>query len=354
MRTPHLVILMLVILSGCTTGSVRFPVTEKAQRNLAEDITIVRLGPENIASFSTSRGRAAASVLRFSNDWDYRVGVGDVLSIIVFDHPELTLPAGPERSAAESGFRVQADGTFFYPFIGQVNASGLALEDIREDLRTRLSNYIPDPQVEVRVAAFNSQRVVVTGAVTAPNRQALTTVPLTLIEAVNGAGGLNEAADPKRVRLQRNDKVYTVDLQAFLEGGVRQNNPVLRDGDVVTVPERAPAEAFILGEVARPNAVDLSNDPVTLTQALARQGGVDELRADARGIFVFRSEGSRIIVFQLETTSPSGLLLGTRFYLEPQDVVYITRSPLQRWNDTINQILPSVRAVSAIDAIASG
>lgn len=56
-------------------------------------------------------------------------------------------------------------------------------------------------------------------------------------------------------------------------------------------------------------------------------------------------------VFQLDTSVPSGLLLGTRFVLEPGDVVYVLRSPLQRWNDTIVRLLPTVQAVRSVDDI---
>ncbi|MDP1576438.1 MAG: sugar ABC transporter substrate-binding protein, partial [Cypionkella sp.] len=98
---------------------------------------------------------------------------------------------------------------------------------------------------------------------------------------------------------------------------------------------------------------DLSLEPVTLTQALTRQGGVDGLRADARGVFVFRSVGAQMMVFQLETASPVGLLLGTRFVLSAGDVVYVTRSPLQRWNDTISRLLPTVQATAAANSIGN-
>jgi len=151
--------------------------------------------------------------------------------------------------------------------------------------------------------------------------------------------------------VQRGGGLYAVNLEGFLSAGLQQNNPILRAGDVVYVPRRETAEAYILGQVQDPASIDLSREPVTLTQALTRQGGLDELRADARGIFVFRTTETNITVFQLETTSPAGLLLGTRFLLAPRDVVYVVRSPLQRWNDTISRLLPSVRAVSAVDQL---
>ena len=63
----------------------------------------------------------------------------------MFDHPELTLPAGPERSAAESGFRVQANGTFYYPFVNEVQALGRPPEIIREDLREKTGGVYSEP-----------------------------------------------------------------------------------------------------------------------------------------------------------------------------------------------------------------
>lgn len=336
----------LLAVAACTDGSVTFPVTEDGQRALEENVEIIRLDDRNIAQFTRPARPFQATRLQAGRGWDYRVGTGDILSVIVFDHPELTLPAGPQRTAAESGFRVQADGTFFYPFVGQVTASGRTPEEIRAELTTRLAEFIPRPQLEIRVAEFNSQVVVVSGEVRTPNRQRLTTAPLTLAEAVNAAGGLTERADARNVTLQRGGVVYSVDLQGFLSAGIRQNNPVLRDGDVVNVPRREALEAYLLGEIRRPDVIDLSQDTITLTQAITRRGGINELRADARGIFVFRSGQPRVRVFQLDISSPTGILLGTRFTLEPGDVIYITRSPLQRWNDTISRLLPTVRAIN--------
>lgn len=354
MRSFLVVFTCLFALSACTDGFVSFPVTEEAQASLGDDVEIIRLDATNIGSFtSPARGYSSSDIANGSG-WDYRVGVGDILNVIVFDHPELTLPAGPQRSAEETGFRVQSDGTFFYPFIGQVLAKGRAPEEIRAEVTTRLSEYIPEPQLEVRVAAFNSQSVVVSGEVTAPVRLNLTTVPVTLVEAITASGGVTELGDARRVSIQRGSKRYTVDLQGYLAAGIKQNNPVLRSGDVVNVPRRRSEEAYLLGQVKKPDVIDLSLEPVTLTQAITRQGGLDEPRADARGVFVFRARKPGVItVFQLETRNPTGLLLGTRFVLEPSDVIYVIRSPLQKWNDAISGLLPTVQAVTAADNLSA-
>lgn len=343
----------MLSLAACSSGYLSFPVTPEGQSALADQVEIIHLDNTNIGSFSHPARGHAGTQLPSGRTWNYFVGTGDVLSVIVFDHPELTLPEGANRTSAESGFRVQSDGTINYPFVGAVTARGRPPEQIRDDLTQRLSTFIPDPQVDVRVAAFNSQGVVVSGEVASPNRQALTTVPLTLIEAINAAGGATDNADLRAVTVQRNGHVYPVDVEGFLRAGIVRNNPILRNGDVVSVPRRRAEEAYLLGEVSHPNVIDLSREPITLTQAVTRQGGLAAPRADMRGIFVFRLTEARPRVFQLDTSSPTGLLLGTRFVLEPGDVVYIVRSPLQRWNDTISRLLPSVQAIGAVTSASN-
>ncbi len=345
---------LVLAMGACSDGYVRFPVTEQAQRSLGPDIEVIVLDATNIDGFTRPARGFSGTDLPTGRNWTYMVGAGDILSVIVFNHPELTLPAGASRSASESGFQVGADGTFNYPYIGQVQASGRPVDQIRSDITQRLREFIPDPQVDVRIADYNAQAIVVSGEVREPNRQPLTAVPLTLIEAVNAAGGFTDDADLRAVSVQRSGRIHTVDVQGFLSAGLRQNNPVLRNGDIVSVPRRRAEEAYLLGEIARPDVMDLSVEPITLTQAVTRRGGLQQGRADARGVLVFRRqqllEGgvTRVWtrVFQLDVSDPAGLLLGTRFVLEPGDVVYVLRSPLQRWNDTISRLLPSAQALN--------
>jgi polysaccharide biosynthesis/export protein len=345
------VLILPLFLLACSDGYTSFPLTPEAQDSLDDSVDVITLDASNIRSFSREARVPQVTTLPATTGWSYRIGVGDILSVIVFNQPELTMPAGPQRSASESGFQVGQDGSFSYPFIGSVLARGRSVEAIRTEIATRLADFIPDPQVDVRVASFNAQAVVVTGEVKTPNRQALRAVPLTLIEAANAAGGFTDAADMRAVTVQRGGRLHQVDVEGFLQAGIAQNNPVLLDGDVVNVPRRRAEEAYLLGEVAKPDIVDLSREQITLTQAITRRGGLNTGRANARGVLVFRAYDSLTRVFILDTSNPEGLLLGTRFVLEPGDVVYVLRSPLQRWNDTITRLLPTVAAIDTVQGL---
>lgn len=357
MRTLVILVFSGLFLASCDVTKTDFPVRTEAVRaeveEMSTNVAIVQLTADNIDAFNTPRNLGGSRTTIPSGGWDYRVGVGDILDIVVWDHPELTLPAGDRRTPQESGLRVQADGTFFYPYVDQIRAKGRTPEEIRDELTERLTEFIPDPQVEVRVVSYKAQGVSVTGEVESPSRQPLTDTPLTLLDAINAAGGLTERADPRNVTVRRGGKSYTVDMQAFLEDAVNANNPVLQNGDVVSVGRLALQEAYLLGQVVKPSTVDLTYENVTLTQALTRVGGLREDQADARGIFVFRDTPMGITVYQLDASNPTAFLIGTRFVILPQDVIYVTTAPLHRWNRLITSLLPSLTTARAVDTLGA-
>ncbi len=345
-------------LSACVpVSSTDFPVSAEAQANAPMDnVSIIRLTPQNIGAYRAPEqmSRGGARLPSSPGNWQYQVGVGDVLSITVWDHPELTLPAGPQRSQLESGSWVNADGRIFYPYIGQLAVAGESIVNIQQDLTEMLAEFIPDPQVEVKVAAFNSQKVVITGAITQPGSLPVTNLPLSLIEAVNAVGGLRDGADARQVTVRRGGQNYYVDLQAFLENGRSVNNPLLRGGDIVNVPNMENNVAYVLGQISSPGPVDLGARGINLTDAISRQGGLVEGRANAKGIFVFRDQGSGIAVFQLDAATPLAFVLATEFTLHPQDVVYIVSDPAAKWNSIIERLLPSISAIRAVQVIGGG
>ncbi len=351
-------LLFVVSLASCDVTKTDFPVrTEAVQTQVGEmasNVAVVRLSADNIAAFNTPRDLHGSRTTVPPAGGTYKIGVGDILDIVIWDHPELTQPTGAPRSPQDAGMRVQADGTFFYPYVGQVTARGRTPVSVREDLTRRLAEFIPDPQIEVRVVGFKSQAVSVTGQVGAARRQPLTDTPLTLLDAIDAAGGLTTDADPRKVILRRGGHGYNVDMQAFLEQGIAENNPVLQNGDVVSVPKLEPQEAYILGQIAKPSTVDLTRENVTLTQALTRVWGLHEDQADARGIFVFRDTPMGINVYQLDASNPMAFLIGTRFVILPKDVIYVTTAPLYRWNRLISSLLPSVTSARLLDVAAAG
>ncbi|CAG4891758.1 polysaccharide biosynthesis/export family protein [Paraburkholderia gardini] len=315
----------------------------------------------------------------------YKIGIDDQLAIIVWDHPELTggalagggagaplpqgtagtgvggttlqggatgpapLPGSPGSSGAEGGLtvRVAYNGTIFFPRVGRIKVVGMTAQQVQSVLTKGLAKTIRDPQIDVRVAGFNSQSVQVTGNVRSPQAEAVTDLPLSVLDAINRAGGALPDADLQNVGITRNGKRTAVDVAALLETGDPNQNVMLKDGDIIDVPDRSNSRVFVLGEVTKPTSLPMNRGHLTLADALTGAGSLDLATGDPRSIYVIRGADKSTTpdIFRLDMTQVDAMLLMTKFDLQPKDVVYVQVANSARFNRALAQVLPTLQTL---------
>ncbi|MBN4866497.1 MULTISPECIES: polysaccharide export protein [Providencia] len=370
-RLPLTLLTISILLTGCTVTPGAYVstsgknVVDTGDRDITKLVDIYPISPKLLDDMYTAPtiAKPNAQLEKQLTHYEYRVGAGDVLTITVWDHPELTIPAGSYRSAQDSGNWVHSDGTIYYPYIGKVKVIGKTVTEIRTLISNRLATYIESPQVDVSIAAFRSQKMYVSGEVAKPGTLPITNVPLTILEAFNNAGGLTEKADWDNVVLTRNGKEIKVSLQDLVQYGDLTQNYLMLPGDVLYVPRNDSQKVFVMGEVGQPTTLTIDRAGMSITEALSKASGLNQTTANATGVFVIRpiknqpAEDKELeallpkkmaAVYQLDLSDATSLVMGTEFKLQPYDLVYVTAAPVVRWNRLITQLLPTIASYNQL------
>jgi polysaccharide biosynthesis/export protein len=333
------------------TGTDAYPVkliTADLVRAQTDSIALAAAVPDSPAR--------AGNLAQSLSEYEYELGPQDLVGVTVLDHPELSsglmtapVPGVPQITPTDqSGYRVDRNGELYYPPVGKLQVRGKTVDDVRGMITRALRNTVRDPRVDVRVIAYRSKRVDVTGQVRTPGMLPVTDVPVTLVNAITQAGGFAPEADVQKVRLTRDGRLYEFDLEALIERRNGAHDFLLKGGDVVYVPDRLSSRVFVLGEVARPQALLMNKGRLSLADALAGVNSIDIRAADPRQIFVvrgMRDKPQTPDVYRLDMTQVDALLLSTQFRLEPLDVVYVGTSDAVRFNRVLDQITPTLQTL---------
>jgi polysaccharide export outer membrane protein len=285
----------------------------------------------------------------------YVIGSGDLLSILVWDHPELNIAAaGAQALSASAGaqtpaaFVVDQQGIVQFPYVGAIKLAGLTELQARDLLAQKLVKSIKKPDITLRVLSFRSQKIYVDGEVKAPGNQAIDDVPMTLLESLTRAGGILPTADQSYIMVTRDGVSYPINIPLLVRQGINPSSIMLMNGDVVRVRSRDENKVYVLGEVQTAKALAMNNGRMTLTEALGEAGGLNQLSASSKQVYVVRNaDQAEPVVYNLDAGSPVALALAENFELNPRDVVFVDASGLARFSRVVSLLIPTAAATTA-------
>lgn len=303
------------------------------------------------------------------------IGVGDSIQVVIWEAAAGGLFSAPSNDRIGPGSRaasipeqaVGPDGAITVPYAGRVQVVGHTPQQVEAAVVRALTGKAIEPQALVTVTKNVANTVTVVGEVTGGARVPLTPRGDRVLDVVAEAGGTKAPAHETFITLMRKDSVVRIPMQAILTNP--EENVRVKAGDVITVA-RDPQTFTAAGATGQNAVVPFDAIGITLDQAIARAGGLSDIRADPAGVFVIRYErpadydqlGLRRpdpgtltqipVIYRVNMRDPNGFFLARRFPVRNKDIIYVSNAPLTDVQKVMSMLLP-ILGVGATAAVVA-
>ncbi|NPD65149.1 polysaccharide export protein [Lichenicola cladoniae] len=295
------------------------------------------------------------------------IGVGDDLGITIFeagpgglfitDHPEN--PSG--NSITLPSQQVDETGTITIPYGGSISVVGRTPTAVGRMIQQRISARALEPQVVVTILNRRAGMINVVGDVGGATRFPLDPGGETLLGAISRAGGPRFPDYETVVTLHRHGHIEKTKLSTIVERP--EQNISLEAGDTLYLEHKADfflalgatGQATSLGPIDR--RIAFGDARITLADALAKAGGLEDDRANARACFVYRLEHSRDgqkalvpTIYLTDLRDPAGYFYASQFPMHPEDVVFVSNAPVTDLAKFLSLVLPVAYSASGFNS----
>jgi polysaccharide export outer membrane protein len=317
---------------------------------------VIDLTPTTIAAYSQPPSIDRPSITStLSAGGQVAVAPGDALKVRIFEPYEGSIFPTIQKPGADFGVqRVLDDGTINIPFVGTVQVAGLSLQQIERRIAQQLAGKAQDPQVIVEFVADRTHTIMISGDIKNPGRVSILEGVRSVVDAINRAGGPTggQNAGPNQVEVvvrRKGQVILTAQFSELLAGG----DIAVQKGDEIVL--RPNSRVFtVLGAVVKSGNVEMTKHNMSLIEALGQVGGLNDLRANKTGVYVFRmgdlqnNPAARARVFRLDLLQPVSMFIGQQFGLQARDVVYVTNAPLYEYDKVLTSIYRTFSIVSIV------
>lgn len=306
------------------------------------------------------------------------IGRGDVLDITVWEAPPAALfgMLGGQAEMADATSletakktdmpqqMVDISGTVSLPFVGTLRAAGKTPRQLESEIAARLRGIANQPQVSVGILRNATSNVTVVGKVAANGRVPLTPRGERLLDVLAVSGGVTEKIERTAIQITRASSVVSMPMEAVIRDP--RQNIRLKPDDVVTAIYQ-PYSFTAIGAVGTNAEIEFEATGITLSQALGRVGGLQDNRADVKGVFLFRLEdparldpalvanarltpdGKLPVIYRVNLADPRSFFLSQTFSMRHRDIVYVSNArgaDLQKFIGIISQTAFSIIGIS--------
>lgn len=279
------------------------------------------------------------------------IAPGDTVQITIWTSEENgLLVSGNSRSVTFPDMRVSSSGRIFLPYIGQVAIGGMAPETARARIEESYADVSPSTQVQLGFTEGRANTVSLVGGVARPGSYPLPDRDFTVMGLIAEGGGVSAALENPQIRLQRGGDIFGTSVDRLMDSP--RLDTTLAGGDIVYL-ESDDRTFLSLGAAGTQSVHPFDSSDLTALEAMARIGGLNASRANAQGILILRRYPQAAVrpdasgppnermIFVVDLTSADGLFSAGEFNIRPDDLVYVTESPLTT-TQTIFSLVGSV------------
>ena len=279
---------------------------------------------------------------------EYRIGTGDELKIDVYNIPELSSKA---MSISQFfGQIVDEKGEILYPIIKSIKVGGLTKKEAAQAIEERLKEFVKNPDVTLEIVKFQSKFYYITGA-SSNNGKYNITPTTTIMEALARVSPITSGTTvsmTNTIYLKRGEKVIPLSIADLSRAQEDYSRVRLHNGDTFFVPPTSAERVYVVGEVPRPGAYQITKPDYTVLDLIAEARGVNPTTADTTALHLVRQYGGKFQYAVLDYDKIIGGDSGNDLRLQPGDRLVVSPTALTSYNRIIEQLLPTFQMLNSI------
>lgn len=352
-----------IVLAGCSALPTSGPAGAdvKAEKPIDEaslPYALVRVTPEIVTALAANTGKLTVAYTDRQPPREIRFGIGDVVSVTIFEAAAgglfIPVEAGvrPGNFIALPNQSVDSKGNISVPYAGAIRAQGRTPAEVQQAIADALKNRAIEPQAVVALVDQRTSLISVLGEVNTPVRYPANAAGEHLLDAITRAGGPKGQGFDTWVMLERHGKQATVPFGMLVYEP--SNNIFVHPYDTVYV-YREPQTFVAFGATGQQGQFNFEAWRISVAEAVAKAGGLNDTLADPASVFVYRGETRAVaeclgidvsrfttpiipIVYHFNLRDPSTYFLATKMMVRNKDVLYTSNAPAVETAKMLNYI----------------